>query len=70
MSILNVEHLNHCFGDRAILKDVSFRLLKGELKRALMAYKGSILLICHEPVNYEDIVNNIWNCEEWTTRAI
>ena len=30
MSILNVEHLNHGFGDRALLKDVSFRLLKGE----------------------------------------
>ena len=30
MSILNVEHVNHGFGDRAILKDVSFRLLKGE----------------------------------------
>ena len=30
MSILNVEHLNHGFGDRAILKDVTFRLLKGE----------------------------------------
>lgn len=43
---------------------------KDELKRALMAYKGSILLICHEPEFYEDIVNDIWNCEEWTTRAI
>ena len=30
MSILNVEHLTHGFGDRAILDDVSFRLLKGE----------------------------------------
>lgn len=30
MSILNVEHLTHGFGDRAIFKDVSFRLLKGE----------------------------------------
>ena len=30
MSILNVEHLSHGFGDRAIFKDVSFRLLKGE----------------------------------------
>lgn len=30
MSILNVEHLNHGFGDRAILKDVTFHLLKGE----------------------------------------
>ena len=30
MSILNVEHLTHGFGDRAIFTDVSFRLLKGE----------------------------------------
>ncbi|MBO5509076.1 MAG: ABC-F family ATP-binding cassette domain-containing protein [Lachnospiraceae bacterium] len=28
--ILNVEHLTHGFGDRAIFNDVSFRLLKGE----------------------------------------
>ena len=28
MSILNVEHLSHGFGDRAIFGDVSFRLLK------------------------------------------
>ena len=30
MSILNVEHLSHSFGDRIIFDDVSFRLLKGE----------------------------------------
>jgi len=30
LSILNVEHLSHGFGDRAIFDDVSFRLLKGE----------------------------------------
>ena len=30
MSILNVEHLTHGFGDRMIFDDVSFRLLKGE----------------------------------------
>ena len=30
MSILNVEHLTHGFGDRAIFDDVSFRLLPGE----------------------------------------
>ena len=30
MSILNVEHLSHGFGDRAIFEDVSFRLEKGE----------------------------------------
>ena len=27
---------------------------KAELKRALKEYKGSILLICHEPEFYED----------------
>ena len=30
MSLLNVEHLTHGFGDRVIFDDVSFRLLKGE----------------------------------------
>ena len=30
MSILTVQNLSHGFGDRAILNDVSFRLLKGE----------------------------------------
>ena len=30
LSVLNVEHLTHGFGDRQIFDDVSFRLLKGE----------------------------------------
>ena len=41
---------------------------KEELKRALQNYKGSILLICHEPEFYNDIVTDIWNCEAWTTK--
>ena len=40
---------------------------KEELKRALQAYKGSILLICHEPEFYQDVVTEVWNCEDWTT---
>lgn len=40
---------------------------KEELKRALQAYKGSILLICHEPEFYCDVVTDVWNCEDWTT---
>ncbi len=43
---------------------------KEELKRALKTYKGSILLICHEPEFYQDVVNKVWNCEEWTTKQI
>ena len=40
---------------------------KEELKRALKEYKGSILLVCHEPEFYKDVVTDIWNCENWTT---
>ncbi|MBQ4105386.1 MAG: ABC-F family ATP-binding cassette domain-containing protein [Clostridia bacterium] len=43
---------------------------KDELKRALIAYKGSILLICHEPEFYSDIVDEVWNCSEWTTKIL
>jgi ATPase subunit of ABC transporter with duplicated ATPase domains len=41
---------------------------KEELKRALQEYKGSILLICHEPEFYQDVVDEVWNCQEWATR--
>lgn len=43
---------------------------KEELKRALKEYKGSILLICHEPEFYSDVVTDVWNCEEWTTKIV
>lgn len=41
---------------------------KDELKRALQAYKGSIILICHEPEFYDDIVTKVYDCSEWTTK--
>ena len=43
---------------------------KDELKRALMEYKGSILLICHEPEFYNDIVTKVWDCSQWTTKVL
>ena len=43
---------------------------KEELKRALTAYKGSVLLICHEPEFYLDVVGQVWDCAKWTTRNI
>lgn len=43
---------------------------KEELKRALKAYKGSILLISHEPEFYREVVTEIWNCEDWTTKIV
>ena len=41
---------------------------KAELKRALQEYRGSILLICHEPEFYQDVVTKVWNCQEWSTK--
>ncbi|MCR5609451.1 MAG: ATP-binding cassette domain-containing protein [Lachnospiraceae bacterium] len=41
---------------------------KDELKRALKAYKGSVVLICHEPDFYNDVVNRVIDCEQWTTK--
>ena len=43
---------------------------KEELKRALLEYKGSVLLICHEPEFYRDVVNEVWDCAKWTTKVI
>jgi ATPase subunit of ABC transporter with duplicated ATPase domains len=43
---------------------------KEELKKALKEYKGSILIVCHEPEFYRDIVTDIWDCEKWTTKIV
>lgn len=43
---------------------------KDELKRALQEYRGSILLICHEPEFYQDIVNEVWDCSKWATKIL
>ena len=41
---------------------------KDALKAALQEYRGSILLICHEPEFYQDVVDEIWNMSQWTTK--
>ncbi|MEI3192539.1 MAG: ABC-F family ATP-binding cassette domain-containing protein [Lachnospiraceae bacterium] len=41
---------------------------KEALKSALKEYKGSILLICHEPEFYQDVVNEVWDMSRWTTK--
>ncbi|PYI55206.1 ABC-F family ATP-binding cassette domain-containing protein [Paenibacillus flagellatus] len=43
---------------------------KDELKRALQTYKGTILLISHEPEFYRDVATDVWNCESWTTKLL
>ncbi|MGO4790253.1 ABC-F family ATP-binding cassette domain-containing protein [Paenibacillus sp. 2KB_20] len=41
---------------------------KEELRRALKEYKGTILLVSHEPEFYEDWVTKIWNVEDWSNQ--
>lgn len=43
---------------------------KDELKRALQAYKGSILMVCHEPEFYDGLATDIWDLTRWTTRIV
>ncbi len=43
---------------------------KAELKRALKEYKGSILMVCHEPEFYEGLATEIRDCTQWTTKLV
>ena len=43
---------------------------KEALKQALIEYKGRILLICHEPEFYRDVVSQVWDCSKWTTKVL
>lgn len=43
---------------------------KNELKRALTEYKGSILMVCHEPEFYEGWTTDVWDCTKWTTKLV
>lgn len=42
---------------------------KAELKRALQEFRGSILMVCHEPEFYEGLATDIWDCTTWTTKV-
>ena len=43
---------------------------KEALKQSLLEYRGSILLIFHEPEFYQDIVSQVWDCSKWTTKIL
>lgn len=45
-------------------------LAKEALKDALRAYKGTIILVCHEKEFYEDLVDEVIDAEKWTTKII
>lgn len=43
---------------------------KDELKKAIKEFKGTVLLVSHEPEFYSDIVDNVWNIEDFTTKIV
>ena len=45
-------------------------LAKEALKEALQAFKGTIVLVCHEPEFYQDIVTDVLDAEKWTTKIL
>ena len=43
---------------------------KAELEKAIREFKGTVVLVCHEPYFYETFVTDVWNVEDWTTKVI
>lgn len=43
---------------------------KDELRKAIQEFRGTVLLVCHEPEFYEGIITDVWNVEEWSTTFI
>lgn len=43
---------------------------KDALKEAIRSYKGTLLLVSHEPEFYSDLVTQVWNVEDWTTKLV
>ena len=45
-------------------------LAKESLKEAIKAFKGTVVLVCHEADLYSDIVTDIYDAEKWTTKIL
>ena len=43
---------------------------KDELEKAIREFKGTVLLVCHEPYFYQSFITDVWNVEDWTTKII
>ncbi|MBQ7008910.1 MAG: ABC-F family ATP-binding cassette domain-containing protein [Ruminococcus sp.] len=66
---------------RIMLKEVNLLVLdeptnhldvdaKDSLKKAINDYKGTVIIVSHEPEFYMDVADTVWNIEEWSTKII
>lgn len=66
---------------KLMLREVNFLVLdeptnhldvdaKAELKKAISEFKGTVLLVCHEPEFYQEVVTDVWDLEQWTTKIV
>jgi ATPase subunit of ABC transporter with duplicated ATPase domains len=66
---------------KLMLREANFLLLdeptnhldvdaKAALRDALIKFKGTILLVSHDPEFYTDWVTDIWNVENWTNKIV
>ena len=42
--------------------------IKEILKDVDKEYKGSILMVCHEPEFYDGLATQVWDLSQWTTK--
>jgi len=43
---------------------------KEALQKALKEFKGTVVLVSHDPDFYQDWVTEVWNVEDWTTKLV
>ncbi|MBR7106453.1 MAG: ABC-F family ATP-binding cassette domain-containing protein, partial [Opitutales bacterium] len=43
---------------------------KAELAKAVKEFKGTVLLVSHEPEFYSDVCNEIWDVSDWSTKIV
>ncbi|PWK13734.1 ABC-F family ATP-binding cassette domain-containing protein [Tumebacillus permanentifrigoris] len=43
---------------------------KEELAKTLQNYRGTVLIVCHEPEFYKDWVTQVWNVEDWAKASV
>lgn len=43
---------------------------KESLKQAIKDFKGTVVLVSHEVDFYQDVVDEVWNAENWSTKLI